>query len=100
MRKIIQSLFKLANWYPALPGKNLMSFCHPSGHFTLHKVFSPVTHLGFGVPQSPGVMLGGEVCAKFGGDICPLFMREPPDQSPPNFAQTSPPIRGRFLTQA
>jgi len=26
-----------------------MSLGHPSGHFMLHKVFSPVTHLGFRV---------------------------------------------------
>jgi len=39
----------LANWAPALPRKYLMSLRYPSGHFTLHKVFSPVTHLGFGV---------------------------------------------------
>jgi len=39
----------LANRAPALPGKSLMSLRHPSGHFTLHKVFSPVTHLDFGV---------------------------------------------------
>jgi len=32
--------------------------------------------------------------------LCPLFTPEPPDQSPPNFAQTSPPTQGRFLTQA
>jgi len=32
--------------------------------------------------------------------LCPLFTPEPPDQSPPNFAQTSPPTWGRFLTQA
>jgi len=31
--------------------------------------------------------------------LCLLFMYEPPDQSPPNFAQTSTPIQGRFLTQ-
>jgi len=31
----------LANRAPALPGKNLMSLRHPSGHFTLHKVFFP-----------------------------------------------------------
>jgi len=32
--------------------------------------------------------------------LCPLFAPKPPDQSPPNFAQTSPPTQGRFLTQA
>jgi len=32
--------------------------------------------------------------------LCPLFTPEPPDQSPPNFAQTSTPTQGRFLTQA
>jgi len=32
--------------------------------------------------------------------LCTLFMPEPPDQSPPNFAQTSPLTQGRFLTQA
>jgi len=31
--------------------------------------------------------------------LCPLFTPEPQDQSPPNFAQTSSPIQGRFLTQ-
>jgi len=29
-----------------------------------------------------------------------LFMPELPDQSPPNFVQTSPPTQGRFLAQA
>jgi len=43
-------IFRLANRAPALPGKNLMS----SGHFTLHKVFCPETHLGFGVWGTPG----------------------------------------------
>jgi len=49
----------LANRAPALPGKNLMSLCHPSGHFTLHKVLSPVTQLDFGVSWGGigGVML-------------------------------------------
>jgi len=42
-------IFSLANRAPALPGKNLMSLRHPSGHFTFHKVFSLVTHLGSGV---------------------------------------------------
>jgi len=32
--------------------------------------------------------------------LCPLFTPEPPDQSPPNFAQTTPPTQERFLTQA
>jgi len=38
-----------------------MSLRHPSGHFTLHKVFSPMTHLGFGVLGTPGsrVRVGG-----------------------------------------
>jgi len=31
-----------------------MSLHHPSGHLTLHKVFFPVTHLGFGVWGTPG----------------------------------------------
>jgi len=32
-----------------------MSLHYPSGHFTLHKVFSPVmTHLDFGVLDTPG----------------------------------------------
>jgi len=31
---------------------------------------------------------------------CPFFTPEPPDQTPPNFAQTSPPTQGRFLAQA
>jgi len=44
----------LANQAPALPGKNLMSLRHPCGHFTLHKVFSPVTPLGFRVWGTPG----------------------------------------------
>jgi len=68
---------KLANRVPALPGKNLMSLRHPSRHFILHKVFSPVICLGFGVrglgwrdhacvKNLPWV--GREVCAKFGGD--------------------------------
>jgi len=52
----------LANWALALPGKNLMSLGYPSGHFTLHKVFSPVIPiwvLELGVPQGPGVGLEG-----------------------------------------
>jgi len=32
--------------------------------------------------------------------LYPLFTHKLPDQSPPNFAQTSPPTQGRFLTQA
>jgi len=47
--KFITIINILANQAPALPGKNLMSLCNPSGHFTSHKVFSPMTHLGFGV---------------------------------------------------
>jgi len=31
-----------------------MSLRHPSGHFMLHKVFSPMTHLGFEVWGTPG----------------------------------------------
>jgi len=31
-----------------------MSLRHPSGHFTLHKVFSPVTPLGFRVWGTSG----------------------------------------------
>jgi len=31
-----------------------MSLRRPSGHFKLHKVFSLVTHLGFGVWGTPG----------------------------------------------
>jgi len=42
-------LYILANQALALPGKNLMRLRHPSGHFTLHKVFSPLTRLDFGV---------------------------------------------------
>jgi len=45
---------QLANRAPALPGKNLMSLRHPSGYFTLHKVFSPMTRFGFGVWGTPG----------------------------------------------
>jgi len=41
----------LANRAPVLPGRNLMSLRHPSGHFTLHHY---VTHLGFGVWGTPG----------------------------------------------
>jgi len=56
---------------------------YPSEHFTLHKVFSPVTLKGFGVWGTQGSRglgwrghtcvkdlpwVGGEVCAKFGGD--------------------------------
>jgi len=47
--KPLDFIIKLANWALALPGKNLTSLCDPSGHFTLHKVSSPMTHLGFGV---------------------------------------------------
>jgi len=39
----------LANQALALPGENLMRLSHPFGHFMLHKVFSPVTRMGFGV---------------------------------------------------
>jgi len=31
--------------------------------------------------------------------LCPSFTPEPPDQSPPNFAQTSPPTQGWFLAR-
>jgi len=43
----------------------LMSLRPPSGHFMLHKVFSPVTHLGFGVLGTPGYrgMVGGVMLA-------------------------------------
>jgi len=46
-----QSLLYIENSQPGpvLPGKNLMSLCHSSGHFMLHKVFSPVIRLGFRV---------------------------------------------------
>jgi len=54
------SLYILPNLSPALPGKKLMSLHHPSGHFTFHKVFSPVTHLGFGVWGTLGSR--GRVC--------------------------------------
>jgi len=44
----------------------------PSGHFTLHKVFSPVTRLGSGCWGHACVKnvsrVGVEVCAKFGED--------------------------------
>jgi len=54
-------IFKLANQASALPGKNFMSLRHPFGHFTLHKVFSPVIRLGFGVWGTLGsrVRVGG-----------------------------------------
>jgi len=32
--------------------------------------------------------------------LCNSFIRKPPDQSPPNFAQTSTPTQGRFFAQA
>jgi len=37
-----------------------MSLRHPSGHFTIHKVFSPMTHLDFefDTPESRG-QVGG-----------------------------------------
>jgi len=47
-------IYRLANRALALPGKNLMSLRHPSGHFPFNKVFSPVTRLGFGVWGNPG----------------------------------------------
>jgi len=56
--------FQLANQAQALPGKNLMSLCHPSGHFKLHRVFSPVTYLGFGVWGTPGSSWWGHACVK------------------------------------
>jgi len=34
-----------------------MSLRHPSGHFTLHKDFSPMTHLGYPEGRVGGVML-------------------------------------------
>jgi len=60
---------KLANWGPALPGKNLM-------HFLWSKVFFPVICLGFGVWGTLGsgsrvygvIFVGVEVCTKFGGE--------------------------------
>jgi len=72
----------LANRGPALPGKNSMRLSHQSGHFTLHKVFSPIICLGFGILGYTGVRMSGwqghscvknflresvEVCTKFGG---------------------------------
>jgi len=42
---------------PGATQENLMSLCYPSGHFTLHKVFSHMTCLGFevlGTPRSRG----------------------------------------------
>jgi len=36
----------------------------PSGHFTLHKVFSPVTCLGFRVCGNPGSSWQGHACVK------------------------------------
>jgi len=51
-------IYQLANRAPALAGKNLISLRHPSGHFMLHKVFSPVTHLGFRIWGSGG-QVGG-----------------------------------------
>jgi len=53
-RLVTLNYLKLANRAPALPGTNLMSLCHPSGHFTLHKVFSLMTRLGFEVWGTPG----------------------------------------------
>jgi len=47
-------IYKLANWAPALPGKHLMSSRHSSGHFRLHKVFSPMTSLHFRVWGAQG----------------------------------------------
>jgi len=65
----------LANRAPALPGKNLMSLRHPSGHFTLHKGFRVWSTPGFRGRVGEGhacvknlPRVGGEVCAKFGGD--------------------------------
>jgi len=74
--------FILANWAPALPGKNLVSLRDSSGHFCKARFFSSdlfrFWSLGY-----PGVWgsgwrghkcvknlprIGGEVCAKFGGD--------------------------------
>jgi len=37
------------------------------------------------------------VCTHY---LSTLLTPEPPNQSPPNFAQTSPPTQGRFLTRA
>jgi len=42
----------LANRALALPGK--LTEQYKGTHFTLHKVFSPVTHLGLGVWGNPG----------------------------------------------
>jgi len=39
---------------PGTARKKLMSLRHPSGHFTLHKVFSPLAHLGFRVWGTQG----------------------------------------------
>jgi len=52
---------ELTNRAPALPGKNLMSLRYQSGHFILHKVFSPMTRLGFRVwgTLGPGIGLAG-----------------------------------------
>jgi len=65
--KYVCNVRNMANWAPVLPGKNLMSLCHLSGHFTLNKVFSSVTHLGFRVWGTTGVQgLGwrGHTCVK------------------------------------
>jgi len=51
---LIIFLFKTSQQGPGADGKNLMNLRHPSGHFRLHKVFFPVTHLGFGVWGTPG----------------------------------------------
>jgi len=47
----------IANQAPALPGKNLMRLRHPSGHFTLHKVFSrdPFGFWSLGYPRVQGL---------------------------------------------
>jgi len=85
-----------------------MSLRHPSRHFTLRKGFKV-----WGTPGSRGwvggVMLVPRTFPELAGNIkvtfcmyvpiylCTLFPPDPPDQSPPNFAQTSPPTQGRFL---
>jgi len=64
------------------PDATRESLHHPSGYFTLHNVFSPETHLGFGVWGTPGsrgqvgwVMLVLRTFPELVGGLCKIWWR-------------------------
>jgi len=63
LKHILNYIPKLSLFYehtsqpgPGAAQEKFDEFSHPSGHFTLHKVFSPVTRLCFRVWGTPGSM--------------------------------------------